>query len=44
MLLHVEGALSVEVWGHRSSGFTRAKPEWEVEQQQLAKARSLTDR
>jgi len=39
-----EGALSVEVWGHRSAGFTRSKPEWEVEQQQLAKARSLTDR
>ncbi|XP_054266606.1 kinesin-like protein KIF13A isoform X4 [Macrosteles quadrilineatus] len=39
-----EGALSVEVWGHRSAGFTRTKPEWEVEQQQLAKARSLTDR
>lgn len=39
-----EGALSIEVWGHRSTGFTRTKPGWEVEQQQLAKARSLTDR
>ncbi|XP_066905264.1 kinesin-like protein KIF13A isoform X5 [Halyomorpha halys] len=39
-----EGALSIEVWGHRSAGFTQAKPGWEVEQQQLAKARSLADR
>ncbi|XP_025837390.1 kinesin-like protein KIF13A isoform X2 [Agrilus planipennis] len=39
-----EGALSIEVWGHRSAGFTRTKPGWEVEQQQLAKARSLADR
>lgn len=38
-----EGALSIEVWGHRSAGFSRAKPGWEVEQQ-LAKARSLADR
>lgn len=37
-----EGALSIEVWGHRSIGFSRSKG-WEVEQQQ-AKARSLTDR
>lgn len=37
-----EGALSIEVWGHRSAGFSRSKG-WEVEQQQ-AKARSLTDR
>lgn len=37
-----EGALSIEVWGHRSVGFSRSKG-WEVEQQQ-AKARSLTDR
>lgn len=40
----VEGALSIEVWGHRSAGFSRSKPGWEVEQQQLAKARSLADR
>ncbi|EEB18127.1 conserved hypothetical protein [Pediculus humanus corporis] len=39
-----EGALSIEVWGHRSAGFSRLKPGWEVEQQQLAKARSLADR
>lgn len=38
-----EGALSIEVWGHRSAGFSRTKPGWEVEQQ-LAKARSLADR
>ncbi|XP_049855904.1 kinesin-like protein KIF13A isoform X3 [Schistocerca gregaria] len=39
-----EGALSIEVWGHRCAGFTRSKDGWEVEQQQLAKARSLADR
>ncbi|XP_050554857.1 kinesin-like protein KIF13A isoform X11 [Spodoptera frugiperda] len=39
-----EGALSIEVWGHRSAGFSRARGNWEVEQQQLAKARSLADR
>ncbi|XP_034951830.1 kinesin-like protein KIF13B isoform X3 [Chelonus insularis] len=39
-----EGALSIEVWGHRSAGFSRSKPGWEVEQKQLAKARSLADR
>ncbi|KAF5272853.1 hypothetical protein FQR65_LT00449 [Abscondita terminalis] len=39
-----EGALSIEVWGHRSAGFSRTKLGWEVEQQQLAKARSLADR
>ncbi|XP_046734684.1 kinesin-like protein KIF13A isoform X3 [Diprion similis] len=39
-----EGALSIEVWGHRSTGFSRSRPGWEVEQQQLAKARSLADR
>lgn len=37
-----EGALSIEVWGHRSAGFSQTKG-WEVEQQQ-AKARSLADR
>lgn len=42
--LLIEGALSIEVWGHRSAGFSRSKPGWEVEQQQLAKARSLADR
>lgn len=39
-----EGALSIEVWGHRSAGFSRARGNWEVEQQQLAQARSLADR
>ncbi|XP_032591279.1 kinesin-like protein KIF13A isoform X2 [Drosophila grimshawi] len=38
----LEGALSIEVWGHRSAGFSKSKG-WEVEQQQ-AKARSLVDR
>lgn len=38
----IDGALSIEVWGHRSAGFS-TKPGWEVEQQ-LAKARSLADR
>lgn len=42
--MYIEGALSIEVWGHRSAGFSRSKPGWEVEQQQLAKARSLADR
>lgn len=42
-ILILDGALSIEVWGHRSAGFSRAKPGWEVEQQ-LAKARSLADR
>lgn len=39
-----EGALSVEVWGHRCAGFTLTREGWEVEQRQLAKARSLADR
>ncbi|XP_011505399.1 PREDICTED: kinesin-like protein KIF13A [Ceratosolen solmsi marchali] len=39
-----EGALSIEVWGHRSAGFSKSKPGWDVEQKQLAKARSLADR
>ncbi|CAF4863110.1 unnamed protein product [Pieris macdunnoughi] len=39
-----EGALSIEVWGHRSAGFSRTVGNWEVEAQQLAKARSLADR
>lgn len=37
-----EGALSIEVWGNRSAGFSKHKPGWEVEQQ-LATARSLVD-
>ena len=64
-----EGALSIEVWGHRSIGFTgiafffilfslslifllywlyiffsAGKSAWEVEQQQMAKVRSLADK
>ncbi|KAK2703262.1 hypothetical protein QYM36_018247 [Artemia franciscana] len=38
-----EGALSFEVWGHRSSGFTAGSEMWGVENQ-IAKARSLADR
>ncbi|XKL66819.1 hypothetical protein PGB90_010239 [Kerria lacca] len=38
-----EGALSIEVWGHRSAA-AKFKPAWIVEQTQLAKARSLADR
>lgn len=44
LFLFIEGALSIEVWGHRSAGFSRSKSGWEVEQKQLAKARSLADR
>lgn len=39
----VEGALSLEVWGHRSAGFALSHTGWEVDYQ-LAKARSLADR
>ena len=38
-----EGALSVEVYGHRSSGFANPDPVWDMKKQQ-AKARSLADR
>ncbi|XP_049818282.1 kinesin-like protein KIF13A isoform X3 [Aethina tumida] len=38
-----EGALSIEVWGNRSPGFSKCKPGWEIEQKQ-ATARSLLDR
>ena len=38
-----EGALSVEVWGHRSMGFGAAVPGWEIDQVQ-AKSRSIMDR
>lgn len=43
LLLFLEGALSIEVWGHRSASH-KSKPAWVVEQTQLAKARSLADR
>nr|XP_023016379.1 kinesin-like protein KIF13B isoform X2 [Leptinotarsa decemlineata] len=39
-----EGALSIEVWGNRSAGFSKYTPGWEVVEQQLATARSLLDR
>ncbi|CAH0562408.1 unnamed protein product [Brassicogethes aeneus] len=39
-----EGALSIEVWGNRSPGFSKCKPGWEVEQKFAATARSLLDR
>ena len=38
-----EGALSVEVWGHRSMGFGATVPGWEIDQVQ-AKSRSIMDR
>ncbi|XP_047740142.1 kinesin-like protein KIF13A isoform X2 [Hyalella azteca] len=41
--LCVDGALSFEVWGHRSAGFAVTQPGWELDHQ-LAKARSLADR
>jgi hypothetical protein len=44
LMFFSEGALSIEVWGHRCAGFTKSNEGWEVEQQQLAKARSLADR
>lgn len=40
----VEGALSIEVWGNRSAGFSKNKTGWEVAEQQKATARSLLDR
>ncbi len=39
-----EGALSMEVWGHRSTGFgTGPAGGWEIDQVQ-AKSRSIMDR
>ncbi|KAF8763628.1 Kinesin-like protein KIF13A like protein [Argiope bruennichi] len=38
-----EGALSIEVWGHRSAGFSSSKPGWDVDVQ-LMRSRSLADR
>lgn len=40
----VEGALSIEIWGNRSAGFSKDKSGWEVAEQQKATARSLLDR
>ncbi|CAG2178093.1 unnamed protein product, partial [Oppiella nova] len=39
-----EGALSIEVWGHRVSGFSPPKPGWGVADPQLKTCRSLADR
>lgn len=39
-----EGALSIEVWGNRSPGFSKYQPGWDLAEQQLATARSLLDR
>ncbi|XP_076306917.1 kinesin-like protein KIF13A isoform X2 [Tachypleus tridentatus] len=39
----VEGALSVEVWGHRSGGFNSVRTGWEVDAQ-LQRSRTLLDR
>ncbi len=38
-----EGALSMEVWGHRSTGFVSNLAGWELDQVQ-AKSRSIMDR
>ncbi|UYV79049.1 KIF13B [Cordylochernes scorpioides] len=38
-----EGALSIEVWGHKSAGFSSAKPGWELDPR-LQRCRSLADR
>ncbi len=38
-----EGALSMEVWGHRSTGFGTNLSGWEIDQVQ-AKSRSIMDR
>ena len=39
----LEGALSIEVWGHRSVGFPNTVGAWEIDQVQ-AKSRSIMDR
>ena len=39
-----EGALSIEVWGHRVSGMSPSKPGWGVADAQLKMCRSLSDR
>ena len=42
-----EGALSIEVWGHRSVGFAQNKDNWELEEKKqiyYAKNRSIMDR
>ena len=40
-----EGALSIEVWGHRSAGFSTQKSGWEIAVAQMANVnKSLSDR
>ncbi|RWS12238.1 kinesin-like protein KIF13A, partial [Dinothrombium tinctorium] len=39
-----EGALSIEVWGHRSAGFSSLRSEWEIADAQVKISRSLADR
>ncbi len=39
-----DGALSIEVWGHRVSGVSPSKPGWSVADAQLKMCRSLADR
>jgi kinesin family protein 13 len=39
-----DGALSIEVWGHRVSGISPSKPGWGVADAQLKMCRSLADR
>lgn len=40
-----EGALSIEVWGHRSPGFTTQRPGWEIAEAQMVQVnKSLSDR
>ncbi|RWS23893.1 Kinesin-like protein KIF13A, partial [Leptotrombidium deliense] len=39
-----EGALSIEVWGHRSAGFSSMRTEWEITDAQTKISRSLADR
>ena len=38
-----EGALSIEVWGHRTIGFGQGLPGWELDPV-VAKSRSIMDR
>ncbi|XP_053210758.1 kinesin-like protein KIF13A [Panonychus citri] len=39
-----EGALSIEVWGHRSSGFSSFHSDWDIATAQQVVSRSLADR
>ena len=44
MELCAEGALSIEVWGHRIAGLNGTRSSWGVEQHQQAKVRSFVDK